>query len=247
MAQSITVNSQPALLNSVDPAVSTVVDQQFVQNMPLNGRSFQSLIALTPGVVFSPVSGGPAGAAPGQFSVNGQRSNTNYFIIDGVSADFASYSQSGQSLGGSIPAFDAVGATGGLVSVEDMQEFRVRTSSYAPEYGRLPGAQISILTRSGTNQIHGTAFDYLRNDVLDARNFFDVPPLPKPPLRQNDFGGTLGGPIRKNKTFFFFSYEGLRLRLPQTMTGRSTLPPRERTSPQFSSLSSPHCHSRMVP
>ena len=100
-----------------------------------------------------------------------------------------------------------------------MQEFRIQTSSYAAEYGRTPGAQISIVTKSGTNQFHGSAFDYLRNDIFDARNYFDVPPLPKPPLRQNDFGGTVGGPILKDKTFFFLSYEGLRLRLPQTATG----------------------------
>jgi hypothetical protein len=91
----------------------------------------------------------------------------------------------------------------------------MQTSSYAAEFGRAPGAQISIVTKSGTNQFHGTAFDYLRNDIFDARNWFDRPPLAKPPLRQNDFGGTLGGPIWPNKTFFFFSYENLRLQLPQ--------------------------------
>lgn len=100
-----------------------------------------------------------------------------------------------------------------------MQEFRIQTSSVAPEFGRVPGGQISIVTKSGSNQFHGTAFDYVRNDVFDARNYFDGPPLPKPPLRQNDFGGTLGGPIRKDKTFFFFSYEQLRLLLPQTASG----------------------------
>ena len=107
-----------------------------------------------------------------------------------------------------------------------MQEFRIQTSSYAPEFGRSPGAQVSIVTKSGGNQFHGTAFDYLRNDIFDARNWFDFAQpnayygnpaaLPKPPLRQNDFGGTFSGPIIKDKTFFFFSYEGLRLRLPQT-------------------------------
>jgi hypothetical protein len=117
-------------------------------------------------------------------------------------------------MGGTIPAFTAQGGTNGLVSIDAMQEFRIQTSSYAPEYGRTSGAQISIVTKSGTNQFHGTAFDYLRNDIFDARNYFDVPPLLKAPLRQNDFGGTLGGPIVKDKTFFFFSYEGLRLRLP---------------------------------
>jgi hypothetical protein len=97
-----------------------------------------------------------------------------------------------------------------------MQEFRIQTSSYEAEFGRTPGGQVSIVTKSGTNQFHGTAFDYLRNDAFDARNYFDAPPLPKPPLRQNNFGGTFGGPIFKDRTFFFFSYEGLRLRLPQT-------------------------------
>ena len=101
-----------------------------------------------------------------------------------------------------------------------MQEFRIQTSTFAPEFGRTPGGQISIVTRSGTNQFHGTAFDYFRNDVLDANDWFNGytnnPPLPKAEERQNDFGGTLGGPILKDRTFFFFSYEGLRLRLPQT-------------------------------
>src|SRR5260370_22849109 len=98
-----------------------------------------------------------------------------------------------------------------------MQEFRIQTSTFAPEFGRTPGGQISILTRSGTNQFHGTLFDYFRNDVLDANDWFaDFAGLQKPEERQNDFGGTFDGPILKDRTFFFFSYEGLRLRLPQT-------------------------------
>jgi hypothetical protein len=101
--------------------------------------------------------------------------------------------------------------------VDALQEFRIQTSTYAPEFGRQPGGQISIVTRSGTNQFHGSLFDYLRNDKLDANDWFgDHAGLSKPKERQNDFGGTLGGPIWKGKTFFFFSYEGLRLRLPVT-------------------------------
>jgi outer membrane receptor protein involved in Fe transport len=212
--ESSTVVGTP-LLQTDSAAVSTVVDQQFVHNMPLNGRSFQSLIALTPGVLFTSQNLGQ-----GQFSVNGQRSNANYFMLDGVSANFGTTTFGlGQTLAGGIPGFTAQGGTNGLVSIDAMQEFRVQTSSYAAEFGRTPGAQISVITKSGSNQFHGTAFDYLRNDVFDARNYFNVPPLPKPPLRQNDFGGTLGGPILKDKTFFFFSYEGLRLRQPQTDSG----------------------------
>jgi hypothetical protein len=96
-----------------------------------------------------------------------------------------------------------------------MQEFRIQTSSFAPEFGRTPGGQISIVTRSGTDQFHGTLFDYFRNDALDASNWFaDRSGLPKPQDRQNDFGGVFGGRLLKDRTFFFFSYEGLRLRQP---------------------------------
>jgi hypothetical protein len=211
-SESITVSSNVFGLQTQSAAVSTVVNQQFVDNMPLNGRSFQSLISVAPGVVFTSTNLGP-----GQFSVNGQRSDANYFTVDGVSANFGvQVGGLGEALGGAIPAFTSQGGTNGFVSVDDMQEFRIQTSSYEAEFGRTPGAQISIVTKSGTNQFHGTVFDYLRNDIFDARNYWDAPPLPKPPLRQNDFGGTFGGPILKNKTFFFFSYEGLRLQLPQT-------------------------------
>ena len=211
--ESITVENNVPLLQTQSAAVSTVVNQQFVDNMPLKGRSFQSLISVAPGVVFT----SSQFDGPGQFSVNGQRSDANYFTVDGVSANFGvQIGPLGQSLGGAIPAFTSQGGTNGFVSVDDMQEFRIQTSSYEAEFGRTPGAQISIVTKSGGNTFHGTAFEYLRNDIFDARNYFDAPPLPKPPLRQNDFGGTFGGPIIKGNTFFFFSYEGLRLSLPQT-------------------------------
>jgi Carboxypeptidase regulatory-like domain/TonB dependent receptor len=212
-SETINVVDNIALLQTDSAAVSTVVTQPFVDNMPLNGRSFQSLIALAPGVVFTSTQEGP-----GQFSVNGQRSDANYFTVDGVSANFGVLSGSslGPTLGGEIPGLTSGGGTNSLISVDAMQEFRIQTSSYAPEFGRTPGAQISIVTKSGTNQFHGTVYDYFRNEFFDARNYFDAPPLLKPPLRQNDFGGTLGGPFIKDKTFFFFSYEGLRLQMPQT-------------------------------
>jgi len=211
------IGTEP-VLQTVSAAVSTVVNDQFVQNMPLNGRSFQSLIALVPGITFTP--------DPGQISVNGQRSDANYFMVDGVSANTGVLTGAflGSTSAGSTPGWTIQGGTNGLVSVDAMQEFRIQTSSYAPEFGRSPGGQISIVTKSGTNQWHGNVFDYLRNDVFDARDWFNQVPTPKPPLRQNDFGGTLGGPISKNKTFFFFSYEGLRLLLPQTTTGHFLIP-----------------------
>jgi len=122
-----------------------------------------------------------------------------------------------QFASGALPALSAQGGTNSLVSVDAMQEFRIQTSSFAPEFGRTPGGQISIATRSGSNAFHGTLFDYFRNNVLDANDWFsNHDSLPKPQERQNDFGGVFSGPILRDKTFFFFSYEGLRLDQPQT-------------------------------
>ena len=214
ISESITVTGGGLNINTTDATVSTVVDRQFAENIPMNGRSFQTLIQLTPGVVTIPSSANDGG----QFSVNGQRGESNYWTVDGVSANIgvSSTSLAGNGFGGALGSFSVLGGTNSLVSVDALQEFRIQTSTYAPEFGRTPGGQISILTRSGANQFHGTAFDYLRNDVLDANDWFaDLKGLPKPRERQNDFGGTFSGPILKERTFFFFSYEGLRLRLPQ--------------------------------
>jgi len=220
VSESVTVDGGAPLVDTESAAVSTVVDRQFAENLPMNGRSFQTLIQLTPGVVLTANNGYDTG----QFSVNGQRASSNYWMVDGVSANIGMSASPlpGNSLGGTLGSTSVLGGTNSLVSVDALQEFRIQTSTFAPEFGRTPGAQISIVTRSGSNQLHGAAFDYLRNDALDANNWFNgvnilnPTPLPKAKERQNDFGGTLGGPILKNKTFFFFSYEGLRLRLPQT-------------------------------
>src|SRR6516164_7634055 len=212
---SITVQVNTPLVDTTSATVSTVVNQAFVENLPLNGRSFQTPIMLTPGVVVTAT----AFDDQGQFSVNGQRADANYFTVDGVSANFGvtGYFPLVQTAGGGLPALSASGGTNSLVSVDAMQEFRIQTSSFAPEFGRMPGGQISIVTRSGTNSFHGTLFEYFRNTVLDANDWFsNFNQLPKPEERQNDFGGVFGGPIFKDKTFFFFSYEGLRLRQPST-------------------------------
>jgi outer membrane receptor protein involved in Fe transport len=217
VGESVTVSGDSAKINTADGSVSTVVDRQFIENMPLNGRSVQALIDLTPGVVLTPASFGEAG----QFSVNGQRSDTNYYTLDGVSANIGA--SPGAPLlqygAGVFPGLSASGGTNSLVSVDALQEFRVQTSSFAPEYGRTPGGQIAMTTRSGTNQFHGTLFEYFRNDVLDANDWFtNHSGVNKPALRQNDFGGVFSGPLIKDRLFFFLSYEGLRLRLPQSRT-----------------------------
>ena len=225
VSATITVTSDLPLVKET-PAVSTVVDRKFVENLPLNGRSFQSLIGLSPGVVFTSANV----VTQGQFSVNGQRPSTNNFQVDGVSANFGLGPSASlyEGAGGGVPSLSAQGGTSSLASVDAVQEFSIQTSTYAPEFGRQPGAQVSIVTRSGTNQYHGGVFNYLRNDVLDASNFFaNANNLKKPALRQNDFGFTLGGPLSlpkrvfgplgydaRNRTFFFLSYEGLRLVQP---------------------------------
>ncbi len=226
-SQDVTVDGSGLTINTTDGSASTVVDRQFVENMPLNGRSFQDLIELTPGVVTqSPQSGGTTGQN-GEFSVNGQRTESNVYTVDGVNANSGGYTSGVATSGtsGSLPTATALGTTQSLASVDDLQEFRVNSSSYSAEYGLSPGGQFAFQTRSGTNELHGTVFDYLRNDTLDANNWFNnytTPITRKTAERQNDFGGTFGGPLfiprvynGKDKSFLFVSYEGLRLAEPQ--------------------------------
>jgi len=210
--QSVTVSAEATRV-STSSAVSTVVDRTFVGSLPLNGRSFQSLITMTPGVVLTKATS----TSPGQFSVNGQRSDANYFMVDGVSANVGV--QSGTAMGvqgaGAAPGLSAAGGTNSLVSVDALQEFRIESSTYAPEFGRVPGGQVSMVTRSGTNQYHGALFEYFRNDALDSADYFVTRQgLAKPRENQHDFGGVFGGPIQRDRMFVFVSYEGLRLDQP---------------------------------
>jgi hypothetical protein len=244
-SESVTVESGAPLVNTESGAVSTVIDRQFAENLPLNGRSFNTLLLLTPGVVAVP-SNVPG---TGQFSIGGQRTNGNSFQVDGVSVNFglAPANGSSQAGGGGSQAFNIYGGTSSLVSVDAMQEFRIETSSYAPEFGRTPGGQVSIVTRSGTNSFHGDAFDYFRNTVLDANDWFaNAKGKPRAPENQNDFGGVLGGPIFRDKTFFFFSYEGLRLRQPVTQV--TTVPTMSlRTDPTTVAAALPILNAYPVP
>ncbi len=215
--ESVTVSAEGNRVNTESGAVATVIDRNFVSNLPLNGRSFQSLILLTPGVTVTSATQNDYG----QFSVNGQRASQNYFTLDGVGANIGVSTvgdANNTAMGGAFPGLSAFGGSNSLVSIDALEEYKIQTSTYNAEFGRQPGGQISLATRSGTNSFHGTLFEYLRNDVLDARDYFNRIPAVKPPLRQNQFGGTFGGPIIKNKTFFFFSYEGQILRLPVVAT-----------------------------
>jgi hypothetical protein len=232
VAESVTVVAAQENFQQ-SPSVGTVIDRGFVDNIPLNGRTFQALIALAPGVVITKADSNNQG----QFSVNGQRANANTISIDGVSANVAGDTSIGlgQAAGGSLPAVTALGTTSNLVSIDALAEFKIQTSAFSPEFGHTPGGQISIVTRSGTNSFHGTLFEYFRNEALDANDWFSNRlGLHKAPLRQNDFGGVFGGHIVKDRTFFFASYEQLILRLPQTRT--STVPSlasRQAASPEL--------------
>jgi len=226
-SETVTVDAGATQINTTDGSASTVIDRGFVENMPLNGRSFQDLLTLAPGVSLVATSGGYGGGAgvSGDIVVNGQRTESNYFTVDGVNANSGVLTGGGVGAGasGSLPVFTALGTTQGLASLDDLQEFRTNTSTYSAEYGRSPGGQFSFSTRSGTNDLHASVYDYFRNDVLDASNWFnDFYSYPKGKERQNDFGGTLGGPLvipriydGLSRTFYFFSYEGLRLSSPQ--------------------------------
>ena len=152
----VTVEGGAPIINTENASVGTVIDRNFVESLPLNGRSFNTLLQLTPGVVIAPSSYG----APGQFSIAGQRTDANNFTVDGVSANFGV--GQGQNLGqsgtGGAQAFSVLGGTSSLVSVDALQEFRIETSSFAPEFGRTPGGQVILTTRSGTNAFHSRTF-----------------------------------------------------------------------------------------
>ena len=212
------------LLTSSDrelPSVGLVIGRDFVENLPLNGRSFQSLIELTPGVVLT----NSTTVSAGQFSVNGQRTNSNYFMVDGVGGNVGASSVAtfSQQAAGTLPGLSVLGGTNSLVTLDALQEFRIQTSTFAPEFGRTPGAQVSLATRSGSNQFHGSLFYELRNEKFDANDWFaNAAGSPRAPFRLNQFGATLSGPLSvpklyngKNRTFFFLAYEGLRLRQPR--------------------------------
>ena len=219
-SESVTVN---AGATNDSPAVSLTVTRDFIEDMPLNGRSVSDLIALTPGA--------SEAGGNGVYSINGQRADSNNFTVDGVSANTGGENTNlGQvtasGIAGSNPSETALGTTQSLVGLDALEEFKIQTSGYTAEYGRNPGGQVEFTTRSGTDTLHGSLFEYLRNTVLDANtwsNNTSNPPLPRGKERQNDFGGTLGGPFEiphyydgKDKTFYFVSYEGLRLQLPSS-------------------------------
>lgn len=189
--------------------------ERAVQQLPVQGRSFVGLLTLTPGTVTGPNSN--------NFSVNGQLPSSNLYRVDGVSANFGSGESSGAFASGNLPALTASGGGNGIAALGATQEVNIRSSAVQAEDGRVAGAQVNVVTKSGTNEFHGSLFHFFGNDALDANDWFaNSHRLRQPAKRLNFFGGEFGGPIKKDQTFFFGSYEGMRLRQP--MVGITDVP-----------------------
>ena len=208
-AEQITVSEEAPLVNTTLSSTSGLITEQQVKDLPLNGRSFDQLLVLNAGVVNNASNMGGGGGFPA-FSVAGHRQETNRFMINGV--DWIGGNATHQFV---TPS----GASSQLLGVEAVREYNVLEHTYGAEYGKRAGGQVSIVTSSGTNQWHGDVFEYLRNSALDARNFFEDA---KGPFKRNQFGGMLGGPLKKDKVFVFGNYEGFRQR--RSLTSRAIYP-----------------------
>ncbi len=217
----VEVQGTAQLLQSENSSVGGVIDKQKIVDLPINGRNFVTLALLVPGVN----TGQPGAGMGGGISIGGTRSEQNSFQLDGVSN--TDQWDSGISF---RPSIDAI------------QEFKIEVNNYAAEYGRSAGGQISVVTKSGTNNLHGSIYEFHRNDAFQARNYFDRNPnfvnkkgeFIAPPLIRNEFGGSVGGPIFKNKTFFFGDYQGFRQ--VRGNVGRRTVPDAAFRSGDFSSI-----------
>ena len=201
--ESVTITAEAPLLHTANAEVSDVIHNRQVAQLPLNGRQFLQLAQLTDGVAIPP--GGTRGAALEQAgslpAVYGQRSGHNIYLIDGVKVTDEFFNNLVIS-----PSIDAI------------QEFKIQKTMYPAEFGGKSSALINVVTKSGENRFHGSGLEFVRNQAWDSRNYFDDPTKPTPPLRQNQFGLNLGGPIQRDRTFFFFSYEGQRIDRSLTQT-----------------------------
>ena len=200
------VTAEAPLVETVTNTLSGLVDQQTIRELPLNGRSLDQLLVLEPGVHwFRSVSHNAHSGSSGEmFSVGGSKAHSNLFLLDGS-----------EMLGAGTHSLSPGSVLGKSFGVDAIQEFTVLTANYSAAYGKRNGGVVNMITRPGTNQFHGSGYEFLRNDDLDARNFFDPTPQPAE-FRRNQFGGSIGGPVRQDKTFFFATYEGLREALGET-------------------------------
>ena len=222
VSEHIEVTAAEPLVESQTSSIGQVVEETQVHDLPLNGRNFLQLAYLTPGVNQGEAGAVQQGGIPenergnGSIHVNGLMATNNNFLLNG-------FDNNEQQIG-----FEVL-----QPPVEAIDEFKVQTSNFGADIGK-GGAVVNVVIKSGTNGLHGSAFEFLRNSYMDAKNFFDDPNSPIPPFKQNQFGGTLGGPIFKNKTFFFLDYQGTRIRESQTFI--STVPTGAERTGDFSDL-----------
>lgn len=210
MTETVSVNSEPPALQTQDASVGQVIGQQAVNDLPLNGRNFTFLAQLSVGVTQDQADTRGLGAS-GSFAANGERPAQNNYLLDGIDNN--------------SNLVDFLNGTAYAVKppIDAIAEFKIQTSDYSAEFGRSAGAILNATVKSGSNEFHGDLWEFLRNDKLDAANFFENSGgIPKGEYRQNQFGFTLGGPVKKNKTFFFVDYEGTRIR--QAVTSTNTVP-----------------------
>jgi hypothetical protein len=198
VSDTVSVVAETVLVNTTDPTVGQVIEEKRVVDLPLNGRDFVQLATLSAGVETRQTT-------RGLLATNGTRGNSLTFLFDGVDGNDAN------------AIFLSL-----TPSIEAVQEFKIQTSSYSAEFGRNAGAQINLVTKSGSNQFHGAAFEFHRNDSLDAKNYFDPADQPIPPFQRNQFGAVLGGPVKRNQMFFLVNYEGTRM--DKSLTALATVP-----------------------
>jgi len=204
LVQQVTVVAEAPVVNTTTSSVSGLVSEREIKDLPLNGRSFDNLIALNPGAIsYGLKSLNTITSMGNTFSVSGRRPLDNIFLLNGV--EYTGSSQLSVTPGG---------VSGELLGIDAVREFNVLTETYSAEYGKRAGAQVTVVTQSGTNLLHGSLFEFLRNSALDARNTFDQGFVP--PFRRNQFGAALGGPIKKDRLFLFGNYEGFQQRLAVT-------------------------------
>ena len=220
VTDTVEVAAAAPLLQTDTSYLGQVVDSQRIVDLPLNGRYFSRLAVLTAGT--APTPAGARDEKTGGFSSNGVRPYQNNYLLDGVDNNSMSEDMVSQAAYVVGPPPDAIA------------EFKVQTNSMSAEFGRSGGAVLNVTIKSGTNQFHGTAYEFLRNSALDAKNFFDSPTDPIPPFKLNQFGGSVGGPIVKNRTFFFFDYQGTRQRTGHTFF--ATVPPAAWRNGDFSAF-----------
>jgi hypothetical protein len=203
LTEIVEVEGDAAIVNTQTPELSFLVNERAIKELPLNGRNYTDLALLQPGVIPYPSRDGGSVVAHGLgMSINGQDPRSNVYLLDGSPQNDFTNGPAGS-------------AAGTALGIESIREFRVETNAYSAEFGRNSGGQINVVSKSGTNEFHGSLYEFHRNDNLDARNFFDG--ARKPEFKRNQFGGSIGGPIRRDKLFFFFGYEGLRENLGRTI------------------------------